>query len=363
MEFNSKVIHGIAEDFLTGAVSTPIYQTSTFKQDGVGNHRGYEYSRTKNPTRYAFEKLICDLEEGESGFAFSSGMAAIHTVMMLFKKGDHIILSDDVYGGTYRLLTKVLNKQGITSDFIDLSRIENLEEMIAENTKAIYIETPTNPLLKIVDINKIVQFANKNDLLVIVDNTLQTPYHFRPIKLGANIVIHSATKYLSGHSDVIAGVIVVDSLQLAEEIGFLQNATGAILGPQESWLLIRGIKTLGIRMERHQQNAIIIAKFLKKSPLVKKVYYPGISGMISFEVKDERIVEQFLSNTSYFILAESLGAVESLVSIPAKMTHASVPKDRRDKLGITNCLIRLSVGIEDIHDLIQDLEKTFGDKV
>lgn len=360
MEFNSKVIHSVGEDLLTGAVSTPIYQTSTYKQDGVGIHKGYEYSRTKNPTRFAFEKLMSDLEEGVAGFAFASGMAAIHTVFMLFQKGDHIILSDDLYGGTYRYVTKILSKYGIEYDFIDLTNEESIESHIKSNTKGIFFESLSNPLLKVIDIHKIVTVSKKYQILTIVDNTMLTPNHSKPLTVGADIVVHSATKYLSGHSDVIAGVAVVNSEILAEKMGFLQNAAGAILGPQDSWLLIRGIKTLGIRMERHHYNAKKIAKYLKNSPLVQKVYYAGVSGMISFEVKEQQMLNTFLEQSKYFTLAESLGAVESLVSIPAKMTHASIPKEKREKLGITENLIRLSVGIEDIHDLVDDLEKIFG---
>lgn len=359
MEFNSKIIHGTGVDSLTGAVNIPIYQTSTFKQDGVGVHKGYEYSRTKNPTRYAFEKLICDVEEGYMGFAFSSGMSAIHTVIMLFKKDDHVIFSDDLYGGTYRLIVNVLDKYGIEASFVNLLSVDAIELAVKQNTRAIFFETPTNPLLKVLDISHISSVARSHGLMTIVDNTLQTPYYLQPITLGANIVIHSATKYLSGHSDVVAGVVVVDSEQLAEKVGFLQNAVGAILGPQDSWLLIRGIKTLGIRMERHEQNAKRIVEFLNNCSVVKKVNYAG-GGMISFEVISEDIVDTFLKKIKYFTLAESLGAVESLVSIPSKMTHASIPKERREELGITDCLIRLSVGIEDIKDLIRDLELSLG---
>lgn len=360
MNFNSKVIHCVGEDLLTGAVSTPIYQTSTYKQDGIGIHKGYEYSRTKNPTRYAFEKLICDIEEGVGGFAFSSGMAAIHTVLMLFQKGDHLIFSDDLYGGTYRYVTQILSNYGIEADFVDLTAYEEIEIFIKQNTKGIFFESLSNPLLKVVDINKIVTIAKKYNILTIVDNTMMTPYHSKPITTGANIVVHSATKYLSGHSDVVAGVVIVDTNELSDRLGFLQNAAGAVLGPQDSWLLIRGIKTLGIRMERHQQNAMKIVEYLKGSSVVKKVYYAGVSGMISFEVREQQVIESFLKQAKYFVLAESLGAVESLISIPTKMTHASIPKRRRDKLGITDELIRLSVGIEDIRDLIGDLEKAFG---
>lgn len=360
MKFNSKVIHSVGEDELTGAVSVPIYQTSTYKQESIGIHKGYEYSRTRNPTRFAFEQLICDLEEGEAGFAFSSGMAAIQSVLMLFERGDHLIFSDDLYGGTYRYVTQILSRSGIEFSFINLMSTETVELNIKNNTKGIFLESLSNPLLKLADIRMITSIAKKYQLITIVDNTLLTPFSKVPISLGANIVIHSATKYLSGHSDVIAGAVVVDSKELAEKIRFIQNAAGAILGPQDSWLLIRGIKTLGIRMERHQKNAIEIARFLNKSPVVTKVNYAGVSGMISFEVVNQSIIDTFLKQTKYFILAESLGAVESLISIPAKMTHASIPNSVRESLGITDNLVRLSVGIEDITDLKSDLESIFG---
>ncbi|WP_370294904.1 bifunctional cystathionine gamma-lyase/homocysteine desulfhydrase [Rossellomorea marisflavi] len=377
MKKKTKLIHGgIPTDPQTGAVSTPIYQVSTYKQDEVGKHKGFEYSRSGNPTRHALEELIKDLEGGERGFAFGSGMAAITAVMMMFNSGDHVILTDDVYGGTYRVMTKVLNRLGIESTFVDSSNPSSIEEAIRENTKAVYIETPTNPLLKITDIKEAAALAKKQGLLTIVDNTFSTPYWQNPLALGADIVLHSATKYLGGHSDVVAGLVVVNSAQLAEELFFVQNSTGGVLGPQDSWLLIRGIKTLGLRMEEHEVNTKKIVDFLLQHPKVSKVYYPGLEshpnheiakaqasgfgGMVSFDVGSEANADRLLTNTKYFTLAESLGAVESLISVPARMTHASIPKDRRDELGITDGLVRISVGLEDVEDLIEDIDQALS---
>ncbi|KMK93896.1 MULTISPECIES: bifunctional cystathionine gamma-lyase/homocysteine desulfhydrase [Rossellomorea] len=377
MKKKTKLIHGgIPTDPQTGAVSTPIYQVSTYKQDEVGKHKGFEYSRSGNPTRHALEELIKDLEGGERGFAFGSGMAAITAVMMMFNSGDHVVLTDDVYGGTYRVMTKVLNRLGIESTFVDSSNPSSIEEAIRENTKAVYIETPTNPLLKITDIKAAAALAKKHGLLTVVDNTFSTPYWQNPLALGADIVLHSATKYLGGHSDVVAGLVVVNSDQLAEELFFVQNSTGGVLGPQDSWLLIRGIKTLGLRMEEHEVNTKKIVDFLLQHPKVSKVYYPGLEshpnheiakaqasgfgGMVSFDVGSEANADRLLTNTKYFTLAESLGAVESLISVPARMTHASIPKDRRDELGITDGLVRISVGLEDVEDLIEDIDQALS---
>lgn len=372
MRAKTKLIHaGIVGDEATGAVSTPIYQVSTYKQEAVGKFKGYEYSRTGNPTRHALEVLISDLEGGVAGFAFASGMAATSSIMMLFSKGDHVILTDDVYGGTYRVMTKVLNRFGIEATFVDTSDLTNVEAAILENTKAIFLETPTNPLLKITDIQAIAKLAKEKGLLTIVDNTFITPYFQQPISLGADIVVHSATKYLGGHSDVVAGLVVVNSEQLATDLHFVQNSVGAVLGPQDSWLLMRGIKTLGLRMEEHNLNAKRIAEFLSNHEAVGKVYYPGLvnhpghelmkkqttgfGGMISFDVGSEAKADELLSKLRYFTLAESLGAVESLISVPARMTHASIPRERRLELGITDGLVRISVGIEDVEDLLEDL--------
>ncbi|MBM7580356.1 bifunctional cystathionine gamma-lyase/homocysteine desulfhydrase [Jeotgalibacillus terrae] len=379
MKQKTKLIHGgIVGDEATGAVSTPIYQVSTYKQDGVGGLRqGYEYSRTGNPTRHALEELIKDLENGHAGFAFGSGMAAISSVMMLFDTGSHVVLTDDVYGGTYRVMTKVLNRLGIDSTFVDTSNPENVKDAIQENTKAVFIETPTNPLLKVTDIAAVSAVAKEHGLLTIVDNTFTTPYWQTPIDHGADIVVHSATKYLGGHSDVVAGLVVVNSAELAEEVHFVQNSVGAILGPQDSWLLMRGIKTLGLRMEEHEVNAKEIVSFLERHEGVTTIHYPGIKshpghetaakqsrgfgGMISFDVGSGEKAARVLEKVKYFTLAESLGAVESLISVPARMTHASIPAERRAELGITDGLVRISVGIEDIEDLLADLEQALED--
>lgn len=378
MRRKTKMIHGgITSDEKTGAVSVPIYQVSTYKQPGPGEHTGYEYSRTGNPTRHALEETIAALENGKRGFAFSSGMAAITSVMMLFEAGSHVVMTDDVYGGSYRLATKVLTRYQLGHTFVDTSSPEAVEQAIKPETKAIYVETPTNPLLKITDIRKMAEIAKKHDLLLIVDNTFATPYWQNPIDLGADIVLHSATKYIGGHSDVVSGLVAVNDDKLAEELHFIQNSAGAVLGPQDSWLLLRGIKTLGIRMEAIEKNSAKLVDFLKAHSGVSTIYYPGLpehkghdiaasqaegfGGMISFDVGSGEKADQVLRKTKYFILAESLGAVESLISLPAKMTHASIPAERRAELGITDGLIRISVGIEDSEDLIQDLKQAMED--
>lgn len=377
MRAKTKLIHaGIVGDEATGAVTTPIYQVSTYKQEAVGKFKGYEYSRTGNPTRHVLEVLISELEGGVAGFAFASGMAATSSIMMLFSKGDHVILTDDVYGGTYRVMSKVLNRFGIEATFVDTSDVSNVEAAILENTKAIFLETPTNPLLKITDIEAIAKLAKEKGLLSIVDNTFMTPYFQLPIELGVDIVVHSATKYIGGHSDVVAGLVVVNSEQLATDLHFVQNSVGAVLGPQDSWLLMRGIKTLGLRMEEHNLNAKRIAKFLNNHAAVEKVYYPGLAdhpghelmkkqttgfgGMISFDVGSGEKADELLAKLRYFTLAESLGAVESLISVPARMTHASIPRERRLELGITDGLVRISVGIEDVEDLLEDLTRALA---
>lgn len=370
MKINSLVIHGgVDGDKHTGSVTIPIYQTSTYAQDGVGNHKGYEYSRTGNPTREAVEKLISDLELGYRGFAFSSGMAAIASILMLFKAGDHIIFSDDVYGGTFRIVDKIFKNFGIEYSFVDTSDVKQVTDNIKINTKAIYIETPTNPLMKLTDIKVISEVAKEKELLVIVDNTFMTPYLQRPIELGADIVLHSATKYLGGHSDLVAGLVVVKNEELADKMHFIQNATGSILGPFDSWLLVKGIKTLAVRMDRHCLNTKLVVEWMLQQNWIKKIYYPGTAnnvsaleqmtgfgGMISFELSDENQVERLLSNLKTITLAESLGGIESLISVPSKMTHASIPVETREKLGIKDTLVRLSVGIEDIEDIIKDLD-------
>lgn len=374
MRKKTQLIHGgIFGDEKTGAVSVPIYQVSTYKQDGPGKHRGYEYSRTGNPTRHALEELIKELEGGERGFAFGSGMAAMTAVMMLLNQGDHVLLTDDVYGGSFRVMTKVLNRFGLESTFIDTSDLNSIEKEIKQNTKALFIESPTNPLLKVTDLEAIAKIAKANRLLTIVDNTFNTPYWQNPLSLGADVVLHSATKYLGGHSDVVAGLVVVNDEKIGDDLHFVQNSTGGVLGPQDSWLLMRGIKTLGIRMEEHERNTLEIVRFLTGHKDISRIYYPGLvthpnheiarkqsrgyGGMVSFDVGSGEKAEQVLQKVRYFTLAESLGAVESLISIPALMTHASIPPERRATLGITDGLIRISVGLEDVDDLIEDLEQ------
>jgi cystathionine gamma-lyase/homocysteine desulfhydrase len=374
MKLKTKLIHGgIDGDPHTGAVNVPIYQVSTYKQEGVGNHKGYEYSRTGNPTRFACEELIKDIEGGVRGFAFGSGMAAISSIVMLFGQGDHFIVGDDVYGGTYRVLTKVFDRFGLDVTFVNTSDLDAVRSAVKENTKALLIETPSNPLLKVSDIPAVAQICKDKGLLLVVDNTFMTPYWQNPLQLGADIVMHSATKYLGGHSDVVAGLVVVNDAELGEKLHFVQNSVGGVLGPQDSWLLIRGMKTLGVRMQEHEQSTQQIVQFLKGRKDIVSVYYPGLEdhpdyeiqkkqargfgGMVSFDVGSAERAEVVLSKVKYFTLAESLGAVESLISVPAKMTHASIPAERRADLGITDGLIRISVGLEDVEDLIEDLEQ------
>ncbi|MDW4388765.1 bifunctional cystathionine gamma-lyase/homocysteine desulfhydrase [Staphylococcus saprophyticus] len=378
MNKKTQLIHGgQTTDPYTGAVTTPIYQTSTYMQDGIGDMRqGYEYSRSANPTRSALEGLIADLEQGESGFAFGSGMAAISAVIMLLDKGDHLLINSDVYGGTYRALTKVFNRFGIDAEFIDTTNIEAVEQYIKPETKMLYIETPSNPLLRVTDIKKSAEIAKKHHLISVVDNTFMTPYFQNPLTLGIDIVLHSATKYIGGHSDVVAGLVATSDAELAERLGFIQNSTGGVLGPQDSYLLIRGIKTLGLRMEQVQRNTLAIIDMLQQHSAVKQVFHPSISdhlnhdiheaqseghtGVVAFEVADIESTKKVISESHYFTLAESLGAVESLISVPALMTHASIPKDIREKEGIADGLVRLSVGIEDTKDLVEDLEQSLN---
>lgn len=376
LRLKTKLIHaGISGDPLTGAVTVPIYQVSTFKQDAPDKNRGYDYSRAGNPTRNAVEQYIADIEGGKRGLAFASGLAALSSVLMTFNAGDHFIISNDVYGGTYRVLNQVLNRLNLTSTFVDPTVIENISEAIQPNTKAIVIETPGNPFLKVVDIAALSKVAKEHDLTLIVDNTFLTPYWQNPLELGADVVFHSATKYLSGHSDVVAGLVAVKDEQLGEDIHLVQKAVGAILGPQDSYLLLRGMKTLGIRMEEHEVNTKRIAEWLTEQPQVKKVYYSGLEshpghqlakqqargfgGVLSFEVDSEELAEQIIEKVKIFQLAVSLGAVESLISVPAKMTHATIPTEEQTKLGITPKLVRLSVGIEDVEDLLEDLQQAF----
>lgn len=373
-KFESALIHGgIDGDPLTGAVNIPIYQTSTYAQQGLGTNKGWEYSRSGNPTRAALEGLIAELEGGTAGFAFASGLAAISTVLSLFHTGDKIIISQNVYGGTFRLLNQVFTNFGITYSIEDTSDLKGLEEKITPDVKAVLVESPANPLLTVTDLAGLAALARRYGILSIADNTFMTPYLQRPIDLGFNIVVHSATKYLGGHSDLIAGLVVVDSGELAERIAFLQNAIGGVLQPFDSFLLIRGIKTLAVRMDRHVSNAEAAARFLQSHKVVKTVYYPGLPGaqgyeinrsqaknggaMISFELRENYDIKRFFSSLRLVALAESLGGVESLVCHPATMTHASIPADTRKKIGITDRLIRLSIGIEQIDDILLDLEQ------
>lgn len=371
---NTKLIHGgIYGDELTGAVNVPIYQTSTYEQEVPGVHRGYEYSRTGNPTRAALEALIAELESGTAGFAFASGLAAITAVFSLFHTGDNVVLSDNVYGGTFRVLDKVFRNFGIGFRLVDTTDIKAVEAALDDTVKAVYIETPTNPLLGITDIKAVAELAKQKNILSIVDNTFYTPYLQRPIELGIDIVIHSATKYLGGHSDLVAGLVVVNEDKLAERLAFIQNSTGGVLQPFDSFLLIRGIKTLGVRLDRHVENAEKLAGYLANHPDVKKVYYPGLpshpgydvnrrqakngGAMISFELTEGHDVQRFFRSLDIISLAESLGGVESLVCHPASMTHAAIPKEIRDEVGITEELIRFSVGIEEETELQADLER------
>lgn len=377
----SALIHGgIYGDERTGAVSTPIYQTSTFMQDELGKHRGYEYSRTGNPTREALEALIAELEGGEAGFAFASGMAAITAALSLFQSGDRIVISSNVYGGTFRVLDQIFRHFGFAYTIADTTDLKALEAAITPDVKAVLVESPANPLLTVTDLAAVAEIAHRHDALLIVDNTFMTPYLQRPLELGADIVLHSATKYLGGHSDVIAGLAVVKTKELAERLHFIQNATGGILQPFDSYLLIRSIKTLGVRMDRHVEIAEALANLLRDHEAVKTVYYPGLpdaqgfeinrqqakngGAMISFELNEGYDIRRFFQNLRLIALAESLGGVESLVCHPASMTHASIPKEIRQKVGITDGLIRLSVGIENLRDLIQDLRMSMeGAKV
>lgn len=373
-KLDTLLIHGgLTTDSKTGAVNIPIYQTSTYAQPALGQNLGYEYSRTKNPTRDSVESLIAELEGGKFGFGFASGMAAIGTILSLFKSGDKILISNNVYGGTFRILDRVFCNFNISYEIIDMRDDKILESVITSEVKAILLETPANPLMSVTSLEKIAKLAKSKNILSIVDNTFMTPYLQRPLEFGIDIVVHSATKYLGGHSDVIAGLVVVNNEELAQKIGFLQNSIGGILSPFDSFLLIRGIKTLGIRMQRHCENALEIAQFLSTHSAIKKVYYPGLSsdegyviqseqaraggGMISFELKENYDYKKFLESTEIIVLAESLGGVESLLCHPASMTHASIPKQVREKIGISENLIRLSVGIEYVGDLIDDIKR------
>jgi cystathionine gamma-synthase/cystathionine gamma-lyase len=374
MRFETRAIHdGQQPDALTGAVIVPVYQTSTFQQEAIGKHKGYEYSRTGNPTRQVLETALASLEEAKFGLAFASGVAATAAVFSLLKKGDHIVAGDDMYGGTYRLLECVFKKWDITVTYAAVDTMGSFEKAITKKTKLIWIETPTNPLLKIIDIENVSKIAHKNNILLAVDNTFASPYFQKPLLFGADIVVHSTTKYIAGHSDVIGGAVVVNDESLCSDLKFYQNAAGAVPGPWDCWLVLRGLKTLAVRMKAHEENAQYLARYLSKHPKVKRVYYPGLksnkdyliarrqmqgfSGMFSFELKGGRdAVEKFFANLKIFFLAESLGGVESLISYPAGMTHVSMPPQERLKRGITDSFVRVSVGIENKHDLKDDLE-------
>ncbi|MFN8353356.1 MAG: cystathionine gamma-synthase [Spirosomataceae bacterium] len=379
MKFATKAIHaGVEPDPTTGAIMTPIYQTSTYVQESPGKHKGYEYARTQNPTRNALQNALAALENGQHGLCYASGLGATDAVLKLFKPQDEIIATNDLYGGTYRIMKRVYEGFGLTFKFVDMSDVENVKAAISSNTKMIWIETPTNPLLKIIDIQAITALAKAHTILTVVDNTFASPYLQNPLDLGADIVMHSVTKYLGGHSDTVMGALILNDDELAKQLAFLQNACGAVPGPQDCFLVLRGIKTLHIRMQRHCENAIAIAQWLAQHPKVGKVYYPGLpthpghelasrqmrgfGGMVSFELKGDVYEEavKVMESLEVFSLGESLGGVESLCTHPASMTHASIPKAEREKSGLKDTLIRLSVGIEDVQDLIHDLKQAIG---
>jgi cystathionine beta-lyase/cystathionine gamma-synthase len=377
-EFATRAIHaGQEPDPTTGAVMTPIYATSTYVQESPGKHKGFDYARSINPTRLAYEKCIADLESGTRGFAFASGLAAMSTVLELLESGSHIVVSDDLYGGTFRLFDKVRKQSaGLQFTYVDLTDASRFEKAIKDNTRMVWIETPSNPLLKIIDLEAIAKIAREHKILSVSDNTFATPWIQRPIEFGFDIVVHSATKYLNGHSDLVSGVAVVSDKELGDRMWFLQNSVGAIAGAFDSFLVLRSLKTLALRMERHCANALEIARWLEEQPQVEKVMYPGLKshpqhdlartqmrgfgGMVSIVLKTDLAgTKRFLENTHLFALAESLGGVESLINHPALMTHASVPKEKRDELGVGDSLVRLSVGVEDLRDLIDDLQFAF----
>ncbi|UPT68572.1 MAG: PLP-dependent aspartate aminotransferase family protein [Sphingobacteriales bacterium JAD_PAG50586_3] len=375
MSEQTTILHSIPVDELTGAISVPIYQTSTYVQDAPGVNKGYDYARSNNPTRKALEDLIAKLENGTNGYAFASGLAAIDAVIKLLQAGDEIVAVDDIYGGAFRLFTHVYEKFGITVTYVDTTDAENVLNAITPKTKLIWIESPTNPTLKISDIEAIGKIAKASNVLLCVDNTFASPAAQKPINYGADIVVHSATKYLAGHSDLIAGLVVTATPELGEKIKFIQNASGAILAPFDSWLVIRGIETLSLRIKQHSENAQAIAEFLTTQPLIKNVYYPGLpthknhaiaaeqlkyfGGVVTFDLKidDKQLATDIVSNTKLFKLAESLGGVKSLLCLPCEMTHKSIPVEKRYAAGVTDSLIRLSVGIEDVEDLIADLQQ------
>ena len=376
MKFGTKAIHaGINPDSATGAIMTPIYQTSTYVQDGVGNHKGYQYSRTQNPTRHVLENNLAALENGSFGACFASGIAAIDCVIKMLKPGDEVIATNDLYGGSYRLFTTIFEKYGIIFHFVDMKDITNVQEAMTESTKLIWTETPTNPMINIIDIKGLATIINGSSALLCVDNTFATPYLQNPLELGADIVMHSVTKYLGGHSDVVMGALVTSNRKIADDIYRIQNSSGAIAGPMDCFLVLRGIKTLHLRMQRHCENGALIADFLQSHPKVENVYWPGLKthvnhdiaksqmkdfgGMLSFTLKGNKLEDalNILKQVKIFALAESLGGVESLIGHPVTMTHAAIPKESREKSGVIDGLIRLSIGIEDVEDLIDDLNQ------
>ena len=377
MGFSTDAIHaGQEPDLKTGAVITPIYQTSTYEQEELGKHKGYEYGRTQNLTRESLEKNIATLEKGKYGIAFSSGLAATNALMSLVKSGDHIIISNNVYGGTYRLYELILKDFGLDYSWVDTSDLKNIEDAINPNTKLVFIETPTNPMLTITDLKGVAEICKNHNFISIVDNTFMSPYFQNPLELSCDIVLHSSTKYINGHSDVVSGIVVTSDEKIHERLRYIQNAAGAIPGPFDCWLILRATKTLAVRMERHEKNANQLAEYFDKNEKAKKVYYPGLKshpqhelakkqmrgfgGMISVDFGDIEIAKKVVNNVKVFTLAESLGGVESLVCHPASMTHAAVPKEERNKMGLTESLIRFSVGIEDIEDLIEDIDNILG---
>lgn len=379
MKFNTKVIHaGVHPDSATGAIMTPIYQTSTYVQEEIGVHKGFEYSRTGNPTRAALESNLAALENGKYGACFGSGLAAIDCVVKMLNPGDEVISTNDLYGGSYRIFNTIFEKYGIKFHFVNMLEVENISAKINDKTKLIWIETPTNPMMNIIDVKEVVELVKSKDIMVAVDNTFATPYLQRPLDLGADIVMHSVTKYLGGHSDVVMGALVTSDSAIAEEMYRIQNSSGAVCGPMDSFLVLRGIKTLHLRIQRHCENGEQIAKFLKEQSIVDKVYWPGFEshynhevaksqmsgfgGMISFTLVGDDLekAKKVVSRTKVFTLAESLGGVESLIGHPSTMTHASIPREERIKSGVVDSLIRLSVGIEDAQDLINDLQNALN---
>lgn len=351
---------GNKSDEKTGAISAPIYLSTAYQHKGLGQSTGYDYTRTKNPTRALLEEGIAELENGDDGFACSSGMAAIQLVLSLFKSGDHFIVSEDIYGGTYRLFDQYEEAYNINTTYDSFHDVRQTEQFITEQTKAIFIETPTNPLMQEIDIEQYAKLAHSYQLLLVVDNTFLTPYLQQPLDLGADIVIHSATKYIGGHNDVLAGLVVTKGKELSEQLRYNHNATGATLSATDSWLLIRGLKTLALRMDKHVENATTLAKFLEEHPAISNVLYPNKGGMLSFVLKNSKWVDPFLSNLKLIVFAESLGGVESFITYPTTQTHADIPQEERDRRGVNDCLLRFSVGVEHVEDLKADLEQALS---